>query len=108
MRILPNINEPLLSHITAWQRKLYTRKDVPVRGDIAKGVSGATGISVHHIFPRSRRRGTEFLHVVHQRRILKGPTNVRTGSAQVQDGSVAVHFRSDGWIERVRHAQFLS
>src|SRR5580704_4102789 len=46
--ILPDVNELLPADISAGKWELHARKDIPVRRDVAGGMTGAAGIAIHH------------------------------------------------------------
>jgi hypothetical protein len=103
-RITPDVEEFLPTHIAAGKRELHTGKDIAVRGNVAGGVTGATGETFHDVFPRCRRRSAEFFHVAHQFRVVEDLLEFRPRNSQGEDGCISVHFWRDGRVEGVENS----
>jgi hypothetical protein len=63
VRMPPNVEEPLLPHISGRQRKLYTREDIAIRRYVTARMARATRQSRERVFIGRSRDRTKLVHI---------------------------------------------
>src|SRR5580704_6281199 len=61
--VAPDVDKPLLPHVTAGQRELHARIKFTVRRNVTSGVTGAAGQRIHVVPGGRGRRRAELVRV---------------------------------------------
>src|SRR5580693_1825351 len=104
--MVPDVEEFLPPHVTAGKRKLHTGKHIAVRRNVAGGVTGAAGETIHNVFAGGRWRSAEFFYVAHQFLVMQDLFEFGPRNSQGEDGSVSIHLWRDRGIESVSDSEF--
>src|SRR5215472_17696205 len=106
IRMPPDVDEALLPHVSRWKRELDAGKYIPIRGNIAGGMTRATGQSPQGILIRSGN-GTEFIDIFHQVPIPKNLAKRVSADSKPQDRTVPIHHGWNGGVQRALNIRLL-
>ena len=105
-RMIPDIQEFLLTNIAGWQGKLHAGKNISVGRNVAERMARAAGVAFK-VFLRRRFWGSAKLFLIaDQRRIMENLRQFFARDAQREHRSVAIHHGGDGGIESVMDVKF--